>query len=128
MPSLNIVQVIGHLGQDPEMKFLPSGQPVTNFSVSASRKYQTTEGENKEETEWFNCVVFGKQAESCNTYLAKGRLVYVQGRLRTRSWDGQDGVKHYRTEIITNNVVFLSAQAKAKEEGIPFTEPDDIPF
>jgi single-strand DNA-binding protein len=129
MAGLNMVQIIGHLGQDPEMKFMPSGEPVTNFSVAVSRKWKNNEGEDKEETEWFNVVVFSKQAESCNQFLAKGRLVYVQGRLRTRSWDGQDGVKHYRTEVIAGNVIFLSAaKAKEKEEQAPDYPVEDIPF
>ena len=106
MASLNKVMLIGNLGQSPEMRFTPSGSPVTTFSVACNRKY-TQDGQTKEETEWFNVVAWNKQAETCNQYLVKGSQVYIEGRLHTRSWDGQDGQKHYRTEVIASQVVFL---------------------
>jgi len=126
MPSLNKVQIIGNLGGEPEMKFTPSGNPVTTFSVACNRKYQQ-DNESKEETEWFNVVAWNKQAESCNQYLNKGSMVYVEGRLHTRSWDGQDGQKHYRTEVIASQVVFLD---KKPNGGRPDNgqDEDDLPF
>ncbi|MBI2980681.1 MAG: single-stranded DNA-binding protein [Chloroflexi bacterium] len=135
MVSLNKVMIIGNLGKDPEMRFAPNGNAVTSFSVATNRVYTTAEGERKEETEWFNVETWGKLAEQCNQFLGKGRLVYVEGRLRTRSWEGQDGQKHYRTEIIANMVRFLDRQAaaplpgeKAGEGEAGELEPDDLPF
>lgn len=135
MASLNKVMIIGNLGSEPEMRFTPNGRPVTSFRVATNRVYTTAEGERKEETEWFTVVSWGNLAEQCNQFLTKGRLVYVEGRLRTRAWEGQDGQKHYRTEIIANRVTFLGKQAvaplaeeKAGEGGVDEFETDDIPF
>ena len=125
MASLNKVMLIGNLGQSPEMRFTPSGSPVTTFSVAVNRKY-TQDGQTKEETEWFNVVAWNKQAETCNQYLSKGAQVYIEGRLYTRSWDGQDGQKHYRTEVIASQVLFLGG--KRKEEESDYNLEDDIPF
>lgn len=141
MPSLNKVMIIGNVGKEPEMRFIPNGKPVTTFSVATNRVYSSAEGERKEETEWFNIVVWNKLAELCNQFLGKGRLVYVEGRLRNRSWDGQDGQKHYRTEVIAEQVIFLdksgqtldaNAQPTAESgqlgEKSDAMEPGDIPF
>jgi single-strand DNA-binding protein len=120
MVSLNKVMVIGNLGSDPEMRFTPNGNPVTTFSVATNRVF-TANGERREETEWFSVVTWGKLAEQCNQSLAKGRLVYAEGRLRTHSWEGQDGQKRYRTEVVANRVTFLDRQgsAPAATEGKP---------
>ena len=126
MASLNKIQIIGNLGQSPEMRFTPSGSPVTTFSVACNREY-TQDGEKKQETEWFNVVTWNKQAESCNQYLSKGALVYVEGRLHTRSWDGQDGQKHYRTEVIASQVIFLDKKGGGQRED-DYSPEDDIPF
>jgi len=133
MVSLNKVMIIGNVGGDPEMRFTPGGHPVTSFSVATNRRYQSPEGERKEETEWFNVVAWNKLAEQCNQFLAKGRLVYVEGRLQTRSWDGQDGQKHYRTEVIANRVTPLdkrpgSETAAPGAEGAGDLSTEDIPF
>ena len=135
MASLNKVMIIGNLGSEPEMRFTPNGNPVTSFRVATNRVYTTPEGERKEETEWFAVVAWGKLAEQCNQFLTKGRLVYAEGRLHTRSWESQDGQKHYRTEIIASRVTFLDRQAAAPlpeektEEGeAGEIEPEDIPF
>lgn len=126
--------IIGNLGSEPEMRFTPKGNPVTSFRVATNRVYTTANGERKEETEWFNVVAWGRLAEQCNQFLSKGRLVYTEGRLHTRTWESQDGQKHYRTEVIANRVSFLDRQAAApvsedKEEAIfNELEPDDIPF
>ena len=103
---LNKVLLIGNLGRDPEMRSLPSGQPVANFSLATSRKWKDRDGNRKEDTEWHNIVVFGKQAEIAGQYLNKGKQVYIEGRIQTRNWE-KDGVKHYRTEIICDNFQML---------------------
>ena len=132
MASLNKVMIIGNLGSEPEMRFTPNGNPVTSFRVATNRVYTTPAGERKEETEWFTVVAWGKLAEQCNQFLTKGRLVYAEGRLRTRTWESQDGQKHSRPEIIANRVVFLDRQAGAPlpEERVAEGElvPEDIPF
>jgi len=135
MVSVNRMIIIGNLGSEPEMRFTPNGRPVTSFSVATNRRYTTSEGERREETEWFTVVTWGRLAEQCNQFLAKGRLVYVEGRLRSHSWEGQDGQKRYRNEIVADRVSFLDRQPSAHltEEkvdisGIDELEPDDIPF
>lgn len=136
MVSLNKVMVIGNVGSDPEMRFTPAGKPVTSFRIATNRVYTTPEGERKEETEWFTVVAWNRLAEQCNQFLGKGRLVYAEGRFRTRSWEGQDGQKHYRTEIIANQVSFLDKRSaaplpdseKVEEVETGEIEPDDIPF
>jgi single-strand DNA-binding protein len=134
MASLNKVMIIGNLGSEPEMRFTPNGKPVTSFRVATNRVFTTPEGERKEETEWFTVVCWNKLAEQCNQFLAKGRLVYAEGRLRTRGWEDPEGHKHYRTEVIANRVTFLDKQAavlpedRMEEPGTGEMEPDDIPF
>ena len=132
MASLNKVMIIGNLGSEPEMRFTPNGNPVTSFRVATNRVYTTPTGERKEETEWFTVVAWGKLAEQCNQFLTKGRLVYAEGRLRTRTWESQDGQKHSRPEVIANRVVFLDRQGGAPlpEERVAEGElaPEDIPF
>lgn len=136
MVSVNKIIVIGNLGGEPEMRFTPSGRPVTSFNVATNWRYTTAEGERREETEWFTVVTWGKLAEQCNQFLNKGRLVYVEGRLHTHSWDGQDGQKHSRNEIIANRVSFLDRQAATPSPGEKPAEsalgeeiePEDLPF
>ena len=134
MVSVNKMIVIGNLGSEPEMRFTPNGNPVTSFSVATNRTYTTPDGERRQETEWFAVVAWNKLAEQCNQFLSKGRLVYAEGRLRTRTWESQDGQKHYRPEIIANRVTFLDRQAaplreeKVEEGGVGELEPEDIPF
>ena len=135
MVSVNRITVIGNLGSEPEMRFTPSGRPVTSFRVATNWRYTTPEGERKEETEWFSVVAWGRLAEQCNQFLTKGRLVYVEGRLRLRTWDGQDGQRRARNEIVADRVKFLDRQAavttaenKPEESETGEIEPDDIPF
>jgi len=124
--------IIGNVGTEPEMRFTPNGNPVTSFSVATNRVYTTPEGERREETEWFNVVTWSRLAENCNQFLTKGQRVYAEGRLRTRTWESQDGQKHSRTEIIANRVIFLDRRATAPlpEERVEEAElePEDIPF
>ena len=134
MVSLNKVLIIGNVGGDPEMRFTPAGHPVTSFSVATNRTINTQQGEPKKETEWFSVVAWEKLAEQCNQFLAKGRLVYIEGRLQTRTWDGQDGQKHYKTEVIANRVMPLDKRPSVAGESATATEgtgeisPEDIPF
>ncbi len=104
---LNRAQVIGNLTRDVEMKQLPSGQSVANFSVATNRSFNDKEGNKRDDVEFHNVVVWGKLAEICNQFLAKGRKVYLEGRLQTRTWDGQDGVSRSRTEIICEQMIML---------------------
>jgi len=128
MASLNKIMLIGNVGTDPEMRYTPSGNPVTSFRMATSRRYTDSNGERREETEWFRIVVFGKQAESCNQFVTKGKQVYVEGGLRTRNWEGRDGQKRVSVEVIANRVLFLGKRALAPlpEEGE--LEPEDLPF
>ena len=129
MASLNKVILIGNVGNDPEMRYTPDGKPVTSFNLAVSRRYTTREGERREETEWFTVVTWNRLAETCNQFLARGRRAYVEGRLRSRVWEGQDGQKRFRNEIIANKVVFLDRQpvAPASEEGAQEEEAEELP-
>ena len=116
MRGLNKVQIIGNLGRDPEMRYTPAGKPVTTFAVAVSRSRAKSENERDEKTEWFNVVAWERLAEICNQYLSKGSAVYVEGRLETRSWESEDGQKHYRTEIVANEVIILDRRGRGAEE------------
>lgn len=127
--------VIGNLGADPEMRYTANGSAVTEFRVATSRRYTDSSGERKEETEWFRVITWNRLAELCAQYLAKGRLVYVEGRLQTRSWDDQEGTKRYTTELVASEVKFLSDGGNHAAPGFsagPSSEgdidPDDLPF
>ena len=113
--GLNKVMIIGNLGRDPEMRYTPSGKPVTSFSVATSRSWVTAEGERHEATEWFNVVAWRDLAEICNQVLRKGAKVYIEGRLQTRGWEGQDGQKHYRTEIVADEMIMLDSRERRVE-------------
>ncbi|HUR17199.1 MAG TPA: single-stranded DNA-binding protein [Candidatus Limnocylindrales bacterium] len=102
--SLNKCMIIGNLGRDPEMRYTPSGQAVTQFTVAVNRNYKDAQGERQEETEWFRVVAWGQQAEFAAEYLRKGNKVYVEGRIQTRQWEGQDGQKRYTTELVANTI------------------------
>jgi len=118
--SLNKVILIGNVGRDPEMRYLQSGEPLTTFSLATNRRWNTPDGQRREETEWHNIVAWGKLAEQCNEFLSKGRSVYIEGRLQTRSWEGPDGQKRYRTEIIANSMQMLDSrdQQRPREDGM----------
>lgn len=105
--GLNKVIIIGHVGRDPELRYTPSGRPVASFSVAVGRTWTSSEGERHEETEWFNVVAWGTLAEICKTHLLKGHQVYVEGRLQTRSWEDDNGKKHFRTELVANEMILL---------------------
>ena len=118
MMGVNKVLLIGNLGGDPEVKKTTSGQTITLFSVATSNSWTNKEGQRQENTEWHRIVVWGKLAETCAEYLAKGRKVYVEGRLQTRSWEDNNGQKRYTTEVVANQVLFLSSnQSQEKRSG-----------
>jgi single-strand DNA-binding protein len=110
--GLNKVMVIGNIGRDPELRYTPSGKPVTSFSLASSRSWVGPDGERREETEWFNVVAWGNLAEICNQKLAKSQQVYVEGRLQTRSWEDDRGQRHFRTEIVANEMIILGSRDK----------------
>src|SRR4029077_1378132 len=103
---LNKAFVFGNLARDPELRALPSGMNVVNFSVATNRVYRDRDGKKQEQTDFHNVVVFGRQADTVNQYLKKGSAVFVEGRMQTRSWEGKDGEKKYRTEIVADRVQF----------------------
>ena len=116
MAGVNKAIILGHLGRDPELRYLQSGQPVCKLNIATSRRYTNKANESVEETEWHRVSVWGKQAEHCNNYLTKGRQVYVEGRLRTSSYD-KDGQKHYTTEIVADTVQFIGGRGEGAEGG-----------
>ncbi len=129
MRGLNKVMIIGRLGRDPEMRYTPSGRPVTTFSVATSRNWTTSEGERRIETEWFNIVAWGNLAEICKQYLNKGQMVYIEGRLQTRHWDDNEGVKHTSVEIVANEMIMLSERRDADDAaGTEVPEDEEFPF
>jgi single-strand DNA-binding protein len=99
--------IIGHLGREPEMRYTPSGRPVTSFNVATTRSWNSPDGERREETEWFNVVAWGNLAEICKAHLTKSQQVYVEGRLQTRGWEDETGKKHFRTELVANEMILL---------------------
>ena len=129
MRGLNKVMVIGRLGRDPEMRYTPSGRPVTTFSVATSRTWTTSEGERRVETEWFNIVAWGSLAEICKQYLTKGQVVYIEGRLQTRHWDDNEGNKHTSVEIVANEMIMLSEKRESEETpSAEIPEDEEFPF
>lgn len=128
MASLNKIMLIGNVGSDPEMRYTPNGKAVTSFRMATNYRYAGSDGERREETEWFRVSVWGRQAESCNQFLSKGKRIYVEGRLRSSSWEGQDGQMRTSLEVSANRVIFLDrvAPASLPEEGD--LEPQDLPF
>ena len=135
--GLNKVMIIGHLGRDPEMRYTPSGRPVTTFTVATSRSWSTVDGERHSETEWFNIVAWGNLAEICKQYLTKGQQVYIEGRLQTRRWEDKEGNKHNSVEIVANEMMMLGDRREANnshpvdEAEVPEVSPsdeDEFPF
>ncbi len=133
MAGLCKAMIIGNLGRDPEMRYTPSGKPVTSFSVACNRVYTGPDGERKEETEWFRVSAWGKLGETCSQYLTKGRKVFVEGRLQTRSWVGQDGQKQFGLDITATDVQLLDSRPRGEGTEMGGEEPgsageDSIPF
>ncbi|MDO8528025.1 MAG: single-stranded DNA-binding protein [Deltaproteobacteria bacterium] len=153
MASVNKVILIGNLGADPEKKVTGGGLTMCNLRIATTDKWTDKQGQKQEKTEWHRVVVFGPQADNCVKYLAKGRQAYIEGRIQTRSWDDQQGVKKYMTEIVADRVQFLGGSPgqgtgtstggykKPTEEAEPFPAEfgggadnqasggdDDVPF
>lgn len=144
MSSVNKAILIGNLGKDPEVRYTSGGQAVCHFPIATSEKWKNKNtGDWDERTEWHNIVVWGKQAELCKEYLSKGRTVFIEGRIQTRSWEDKDGNKRYTTEIVAMTVRFLGgrrdeassgssyspAATAAQQDGPPdFDVDEDIPF
>ena len=139
MAGLNKIMIIGNLGGDPEMRYTSNGTPVTSFSVAVNRSYTRQDGERVEETEWFRVAAWRQLAEQANQYLAKGRLAYVEGRLRSRTFQGNDGQTRFQNEIDASQIVFLDRSGDRQYEdgygGAREYEPaaagaaaDDLPF
>jgi len=141
--DLNKVMLIGRLTRDPEMRTTATGRSVVNFSVATSRAWKDDSGQKQEQTEFNNIVAWGKLAEICSQYLTKGKQIYLEGRLQTRDWEGQDGVKRYRTEIVADNMIMLGSPSGASagprpqaveeppmppSEGEDEIKVEDIPF
>jgi len=143
--GVNKVILVGNLGRDPELRNTDSGTAVCEFSLAASESWKGKDGELQERTEWVKIVVWGKQGENCSEYLAKGRQVYVEGRLQTRSWEDKDGNKRWTTEVIAKDVKFLGSKQDGQHSsgggnndapppsdfgggGAPSGADDDIPF
>jgi single-strand DNA-binding protein len=139
--SVNKVILVGNLGKDPEVRFTGTGRAVARFPVATSEAWNDTEGQRQERTEWHNVVVWGKQAETCGQYLAKGRQVFIEGSIRTRQYDDKEGNRRYMTEVIAQRVQFLGGGGRGADAprsgasgmdeppaGAPGAEDDDIPF
>lgn len=127
--------IIGNLGAGPEMTYTGNGNVVTKFTVAVNEQWSDQSGERKTRTEWFSVVTWNRTAENCAQYLRKGAPVYVEGRMQTRSWEGQDGAKHYKTELIGDRVVFLVSGDGKRDPRPPEPraesgdiDPDDLPF
>jgi single-strand DNA-binding protein len=138
---INKAILVGRLGKDPEVRYTPDGAMITSFSLATDEQWKDKSGEKVQKTEWHNIVTFGKLAEICGNYLGKGLLVYIEGRIRTRSWEGKDGVKRYTTEIIATDMKMLSPKGADRSEVrnsadshfSPFNDAapmpeDDVPF
>lgn len=138
---MNKIIVIGNLGRDPEMRYTPNGASVTSFSVASNRRYTTAAGEQREETEWFNVSAFGRLAETCNQYLTKGQQVYVEGRLRSRTYQGNDGQTRFSNDITLTEMQMLGRRPDMDEAGGAYRygagqandgpgmdDVDDLPF
>ncbi len=127
--GLNKLMIIGHLGRDPEMRYTPSGKPVTIFSVATSRTWHSADGERHEDTEWFNVVAWGGLAEICNQHLHKGMQVYVEGRLQTRRWEDAEGNKHFTTELVAKEMIMLGEKKETVRTSFGQDEEDgEFPF
>lgn len=137
MAGVNKAILVGRLGKDPEIKYTPNGTAIANFTMATSENYKDKDGQKQERTEWHRIVAFGKLAEICGEYLAKGKQVYIEGRIQTRSWDDKDGNKKYMTEIVANTMQMLGkaddtagpavvGESNVVSESSPVEE--DVPF
>ncbi|MDO8446981.1 MAG: single-stranded DNA-binding protein [Deltaproteobacteria bacterium] len=136
MSGVNKVILLGRLGADPEVRYTSGGTAVAKFNLATSETYKDKDGGKQEKTEWHRVVAFGKLGEICGEYLSKGKQVYVEGKLQTRSWEDKDGNKKYTTEVNVNNMVMLGSgegggggkESSVSSEPQAFGSEDDIPF
>lgn len=128
--GLNKVMIIGRLGRDPEMRYTPSGRPVTTFNVATTRSWNSSDGERHTETEWFNVVAWGSLAEICKQHLLKSQQVYIEGRLQTRTWEDNTGNKRSSTEIVANEMILLGDRKDSlpSEQGSDENEEEEFPL
>ncbi len=128
--DLNKVQLTGHLGADPEMRYTPQGSAVTNFRVASNRVWKDRDGNQHEDTEWFRIVAWDRLGEICNQYLTKGSRVYVEGRLQTRKWTDRDGNDRYTSEVIAQDMIMLSTRGESRGNGggEPLPAYDDVGY
>jgi len=115
--GLNKVMLIGNLGKDPEVRYTPGGQAVANFTIATNESWNDKQGQKQERTEWHRIVAWGKTAELCGEYLTKGRQVYIEGKIQTREWNNKEGQKQYTTEVVANQVLFLSGGERGPGKG-----------
>jgi single-strand DNA-binding protein len=133
---VNKAILIGRLGKDPEVRYTPDGLMVTNFNLATDEQWKDKSGQKVQKTEWHRIVTFGKLAEICGNYLAKGKLIFVEGRIQTRSWEDKEGVKRYTTEIVAADMRMLDSKGQGKGSESPAEEPypagaipeEDVPF
>jgi len=145
MASVNKVILVGNLGRDPELRYIPSGQAVANFTLATNERWRDKDGNNQERTEWHRIVVWGKSAENCAQFLQKGRSVYIEGKLQTQEWEDKDGNKRRTTEVVAQTVQFLGGRGGSESgggsggdsdsygsgfggEGSSGPSPSDVPF
>jgi single-strand DNA-binding protein len=128
--GLNKAMIIGNLGGDPEMRYTPSGKPLTKFQLASNRNWTSAEGERKTETEWFTIIAWGKLAEICNQYLTKGQQVYIEGRIHTRKWKDEGGNSHSSVEITAQEMVMLGGRNddSGPEDASDVDPEEDFPF
>jgi len=128
--GLNKVMIIGRLGRDPEMRYTPSGRPVTTFNIASTRSWNSSDGERHTETEWFNIVAWGSLAEICKQHLTKNQQVYVEGRLQTRVWEDTNGNKRSSTEIVAKEMIVLGERKEPStdDEQVPDEQEEEFPL
>jgi single-strand DNA-binding protein len=128
MASVNRVTLIGNLGADPELRYTPGGQPVCDLRLATSRKFKGKDGALQEDTQWHKVVIWGKMAETAKQYLAKGRSVYIEGRLQTKSWEDREGHKRWTTEVVAQEMQFLGNRGGSDNESRgSYNEPPAMP-
>ena len=137
---INKVILVGRLGKDPEVRVTPDGTMVTNFNLATDEQWKDKNGEKVQKTEWHKIVTFGKLADICGQYLVKGKLVYIEGRIQTRSWEDKEGMKRYTTEIVASDMKMLDSKGQSKSDGPAYDANtanhindvggpvDDVPF
>jgi single-strand DNA-binding protein len=125
MLGINKVILIGNLGKDPEVRYTPAGKAVANFSLATTERWTDRDGQRHDKVEWHTVVAWGKLGELAGQYLKKGRPVYVEGKIATRSWDDDSGTKHYKTEIVANQLVFLGSNDRQGQGDYQYSDQQD---